>query len=419
MIPIMGIAFGNLLGAGLILPLLALLAEGEFGATPFQAALLSASYFAAQFLAAPWLGRLSDRFGRRPVLLASVAGTLASFLLFIASRGLGHWLDGLGLPLPVSGGLMVFYAARIVDGITGGNITIAQAYITDISGPETRAQNFGYLSGSLSLGFIFGPVLGGLLAGVSFAAPFIGASIVIGASLLLTFILLPETLSGDQRQTTVQGRNRFTALGRYAAQPTLRMILILGFLTILVFSTLPATFSLFAERVLFPDLDDTAAVARNVGLLLSIIGITSVITQFTLLKPLLARFGERRLLSAGTSAQALAMAGLTFLHSPILVGIGMMPFAFGRSVTDPSLQAMVTRFAGPQQRGEALGIFSAAQSLGFILGPVWGGALFQWLGPRWVYGVDALLMIGVLALTLVLAGMALPEPVEVVQTAGE
>ena len=175
LLPIFVIVFTNILGAGVILPILPLVAEGQFGATALQATMLASAYFAAQFIAAPWLGRLSDRYGRRPVLIVSQIGTILSFVLFSLAAPLGEVLDSAGLTLAISGGLIILYLARILDGITGGNITTAQAYITDVSTPETRAQSLGLISAAFSLGFIFGPAFGGLLAGYSLVAPFVGA----------------------------------------------------------------------------------------------------------------------------------------------------------------------------------------------------------------------------------------------------
>ncbi|NIP44188.1 MAG: MFS transporter, partial [candidate division Zixibacteria bacterium] len=158
------IIFTNILGAGVIIPILPLYAEGQFQGSVFQITLLSSVFFGAQFLAAPVLGRLSDQYGRRPVLILSQMGTVFAFLLFILAGPLGGLIDSLGLNLPLTGGMVMLFIARTLDGITGGNITTAQAYVSDITTDEQRAQGLGYLQAAFGVGFIFGPAFGGVLS---------------------------------------------------------------------------------------------------------------------------------------------------------------------------------------------------------------------------------------------------------------
>src|SRR5687768_12444029 len=156
--PIILIVFTNILGAGVILPILPLYAEGRFAGTILQITMLSTLFFGAQFIAAPVLGRLSDQIGRRPVLILSQVGTVISFILFIVAGPVGTQIDALGLDLRISGGMLMLYIARILDGITGGNITTAQAYVSDITPQEHRAQALGLIQAAFGVGFIFGPV---------------------------------------------------------------------------------------------------------------------------------------------------------------------------------------------------------------------------------------------------------------------
>jgi MFS transporter, DHA1 family, tetracycline resistance protein len=193
LLPISLIIFTNILGAGVILPILPLYAEGAFGGTILQITLLSTAFFAAQFVAAPILGRLSDRVGRRPVLIFSQIGTVISFVLFIFAAPLGRMIDGVGLALPLTGGMSMLYLARILDGITGGNITTAQAYISDVTPEEHRAQGLGLIQAAFGLGFIFGPAFGGILARYGSVVPFIGAAIITSITTLLTTFMLKES----------------------------------------------------------------------------------------------------------------------------------------------------------------------------------------------------------------------------------
>ena len=197
--PILLIIFTNILGAGVILPVLPLFAEGQFQGTIPQITLLSTTFFAAQFLAAPVLGRLSDRYGRRPVLLISQAGTVAAFVLFIFAGYLGRWIDGLGLGLPMTGGMVMLYVARALDGFTGGNITTAQAYVSDVTTERQRAQGLGLLQAAFGAGFIFGPAFGGVLSNFGPVVPFIGAAIITTGTLLLTLFTLEESHPPEER----------------------------------------------------------------------------------------------------------------------------------------------------------------------------------------------------------------------------
>ncbi len=384
LIPIFVIVFTNIMGAGVILPILPLVAEGQYGASVVQATLLAAVFFAAQFVAAPWLGRLSDRIGRRPVLIVSQVGTVLSFILFALAGPIGRSIDGLGLGLGISGGLIILYLARVLDGITGGNITTAQAYITDISTEETRAQSLGFISAAFGMGFIFGPAFGGFLAEVSLVAPFIGAAVITSGSVLLTTFMLKESLPPEERSSEIYGRARIP-IRQFLQDRTILLILIITFTVSISFSALQATFSLFTDRVVFPDVASSAQVARNVSLMLTLMGFAVVLTQVLLIKPLVTRFGERRVVILGQLTMAFAFVSMALVSSPVLVVLVLVPIAFGNGVSQPSLQSVITRFATPKTRGRLLGLFQSANSLAFIIGPIWSGLVFQTISPRAPY----------------------------------
>ena len=196
------IVFVDLLGFGLILPLLPFYAE-QYGAGKILIGLLVASYAAAQFLGAPVLGRLSDIHGRRPILLLSIAGTAAGFVLLGAAVPLAHWIEGVfGLQAAMTNALVVgiLFFSRILDGLTGGNISVAQAYITDITTRETRAKGLGLIGAAFGLGFIIGPAAGGLLSNFGFAVPAYAAAALATLNLTAVFFFLTESLSEERRQ---------------------------------------------------------------------------------------------------------------------------------------------------------------------------------------------------------------------------
>lgn len=406
-LPIFLIVFTNILGAGVIIPILPLYAKGEFGATDIQATLLASAYFGAQFIAAPWLGNLSDKFGRRPVLLISQLGTVFSFILFIFAPEIGALLGGPDLAIGISGGLLIVFSARILDGITGGNITTAQAYISDISTPENRTQALGMISAAFGAGFILGPAFGGLLSDISVRAPFIGAALITTGTFILTALILDESLPPERRGKSGSRSNRMS-LVEIRQISTLPILLMFGFFIMLAFSSLQSTFSLYADAVLFSGVVDTGRVARNIGLMLAFLGVVNVITQMSLLRPLVKRFGEQTLLVIGQFTLFLAFFLLPFFPTALGTTLLMAPLAFGRGITDPSAQSLVTRFGSDENRGQLLGTYQSAVSLGTIIGPMWSGFVFQNISPRATFWVASALLVPAVILALRLRSRPIP-----------
>ncbi len=192
----------DLLGFGLILPLLPFYAE-TYAATPLLVGLLTASYAAAQLIGAPLLGRLSDRYGRRPVLLVSIFGTLLGFLLLGVADPLGRALAaGAGPDVTNTVILTLLFISRVVDGLTGGNLTVAQAYITDVTDAQNRARGLGLIGAAFGLGFIFGPAAGGLLSGWGYAVPAFAAAALSALNLAAVAVFLPESLTPEARYSS-------------------------------------------------------------------------------------------------------------------------------------------------------------------------------------------------------------------------
>ncbi len=404
LIPALVIVFANLIGATIILPILPLFAVDQLGGTPFQAVLLDTAYYGAKFVAAPFLGRWSDRYGRRPILIISQSGTVFSFVLFILALPIGRLIDGAGLSLGMSGGLLMLYVARLLDGATGGNTIIAQAYVSDITSDDDRTQALGLLAASLGVGFIFGPAVGGFLAARwGMMAPFFGGAVIAAAALLLTIAMLPESLPVEKR-THSRGQQRRSSVGRQAlANPSFLLILAIGFIATLCFAAISPTFALYADRVLFAEISDAALIYRNVGLMFTLMGLTAAITQGVLIKPLVKRLGERRLVVVGQFALLSASLLIPLTANPILFVVGLLPFVFGYGLTDPALQALITRFGQADARGQLLGMYQSALSLAFIVGPIWAGFVFQRLAPQAVWWGTAVLFFPAFLLSLTLA----------------
>ena len=364
--------FVDLIGFGMVIPVLLLHAQESFGATDLQAILLLSSYSIGLVVAGPVLGRLSDAFGRRPVLIVSQFGTLAGFLI-----------------LGFANTLFLLYLGRIIDGISGGNITTAQAYINDITTEKNRARGFGLISAAFGAGFIVGPALTALIVSVTAAnpalapysqnAPFFVAALFSLTSILLTAVLLPESLPKEEREPL--GRSKEVKLGQKGLLdviklPDVRLILMFTIMTFLAFSLLQASFPFLARRNLFSDvrLEDAQ---RSIGLLLTWIGVVSVTTQIVFVGRLVKRFGERRLVNVAAFARVLAFLGIAFSRNPLAMAIVFIPFAASNAISQPSLQSILTRFSPPAMRGRVLGAFQSSNSLTLVIGPMLAGLLLQ------------------------------------------
>ena len=269
----------NLIGFGIIIPLLPFYAQ-TFGASPLAIGLLFASFSLGQLIAAPILGDLSDRWGRRPVLIFSLLGTVLSFGM-----------------LAIAKSLTMLFAARIVDGLSGGNITTARAYIADITTEENRAKAFGILGAAFGLGFIIGPALGGLFSRISYTAPIWAAAAITVLATLLAWFWLPETV---HRAHASGGAWR--ALADLSRRTNLRMLFSVDFAYWTAFAVYQTTFALFGARRFGFD-------AAHTGYLLSVFGFLGVLVQGVLVGPIAAALGEKQTLSIGLLSAALGWGG--------------------------------------------------------------------------------------------------------------
>ncbi len=368
--------FIDLLGFGLFLPSLVYWASAH-QASEAQIGLLQASYSLAQFVCAPIWGRLSDRFGRRPVMLISIAGTGVAYLAF-----------GFGGPL------WSLFAARTAAGIFAGNIGTAQAYVADITTPENRAKGMGMLGAAFGLGFTFGPPLGGEIAGTShFERPALFAAALCLINFALAAWSLPESHAG--LHVTKPRTSRLNALASALTNARLSALIVLFFVVTFAFANMEQALIL-ATRKLFQ------WSPRENGHLLGAVGILVIVMQGGLIGPLTKRFGERRLLFAGTLAMAGALAGLAAARTPSGYWLSMVPLALGNGLANPSLSTLLSKVSDPAERGQTLGLGQSASSLGRILAPIWAGWSFQHVAYSAPFATGAAVMLVAAALAWVL-----------------
>lgn len=373
LITILLIVFVGVVGGSLILPILPLYAQSHYHMTPAVITLLNSSFFAAQFIAGPYLGRLSDRRGRLPVLIVSQIGTALSFVMLAYAPSV-DWL----------------FAARILDGITGGNIIVAQAYVTDITPRDQRTQALGYIFAAFGVGFIVGPAVGGLLSAAYGAqAPYLVAAVAATLTVVLTWLTLPETVTPEQRQT-----ERMTprpALSMTAVLGNLPLLLILGlaFFGQFAFGLFQSTFALYSEAILFRGYP-AQRIALGVGLLYAAVGIGQVITQTVVLRPLLKRYGEAWLVVIGMTSRMIGLLIFAVITTPWLGPVGSIFFAMGMGLLMPPLQALATSAVSDDVRGGVLGIFQSTTSLAVIISTAIAGVIFAY-HPTLPYWLGALL----------------------------
>ncbi len=401
------IVLANTIGATVILPMLPLYVEKQFHATPLQSTLAIAMFYVAQIWAAPWLGKLSDRFGRRPILIISQIGTIVAYLMFFFASQLGPGLERLGLSLGLSGGLLVIYLARILDGLTGGNVSVAEAYASDISDDKSRTQALGLIGGAVGVGHILGPAFAVILSGYGLLAPIVGAAVMSAVTLVLTVVLLEESLTQEKRTAMKADLASEPARGLLSNRSVV-LVITTAFVIGAYIAAVMTSFSLYAERSLFPN-QPAEVVARNTGVVIVLMGLGVAFSQMLLVGPLTRRMGEQTAVILGGALLVVSAIGFGLASSAQTVAMPILAYAFGYSVAWPSLQSIMTRFGSKETIGKLLGLFQSAFSLALILAPIAAGLILQNIGPRAVFFDGAWLLGLALILAIVLGHIDLPQ----------
>ena len=377
--------FLDLLGFGLVVPFLPGVAR-DLGASPLTATLLGSAYSLMQFLFIPLWGRLSDRVGRRPVLLWSIAASVVGMTM-----------------LGFANTLLLLFLARLFSGMATANIAVAQAYIADITTPQTRARGMGMIGMAFGLGFILGPFIGGELGHFEFMgrqgplAAFAAATASL-VNLVFAWRVLPESLPTEKRQAAIamkanKERRRWTplnlaAIRRVTSVPGVGLSVLLSFLVTFFFSGMELTFRLFNEDVF-------GLTVAQTGRVFGFVGIIAALVQGGLIGRLTKRFGEARLINLGAWGLAFGFAALAASTLPgrtlglVVLMFGCAMIAAGNGLTVPSLSSYTSRRAGPEVQGVTLGVMQSLSALARAVGPPAGGLAYQFIAPWGPYGIGA------------------------------
>jgi DHA1 family tetracycline resistance protein-like MFS transporter len=359
LVPIFLIVSVDVLGLTIILPLLPFYAE-KFGASPSVVGLLVSTYAFCQLIAGPMLGRMSDHMGRRPLLLVSQLGTFIGFLILAYANAL--WL---------------IFLSRVIDGLTAGNLSLAQAYISDVTKPEDRAKSFALIGIAFGMGFLIGPGISGYLSQFSYQYPIFAAAALSATSILATYFLLPSTTPQAADGATPQ---KFTVLdwgnyARYFRQPGLAPLLWQFFAFTLAFSMFMTGFPLFAERRY--QWQGHPFGPKEVGYVYAYLGMLGVILQGGLIGRLVRTFGELTLVRAGFFLGMVGLAALGFTYSvPLLLLVAALSSS-GTGVIRPALTSLITQKADRSQQGVVLGLTQSLNSIAAIVAPAIGGLLID------------------------------------------
>lgn len=352
------IVFSDLLGFGLILPLLPYIGE-KYGANEFQIGILAATFSLFQFISSPVLGRLSDRYGRKKLLIISQIGSSLGYVL-----------------LAFSNSLPLIFLSRIIDGATGGNISIAQAYIADVTDDKSRARGMGLIGAAFGLGFIFGPLTGGFLSQFGFWVPSLFAAMVGLITVYLTSTTLKESINVKKASHSKKTSFSFSEFLHVIKSYPLGVISITFFLINTSFSVMQGNFALWIEHAF-------GFGPRESSLYFTYIGILGVLVQLKVLPYIIDKFHEVKIIQYSVLFMSLGLMLLPLAVNPFFLLIPLTLFPLSNGLANPSLQAFASEHVEKEEYGGVLGLLQAFGSLGRIVGPVMGGWIF------YVFGKDA------------------------------
>jgi MFS transporter, DHA1 family, tetracycline resistance protein len=377
------ITFINLVGFGVVLPVFPFFGT-MVDATPAQTTIAMGTYSFGQFVGAPLWGKLSDRYGRRPILIASLIGAFLSYIILAYSRDI--WTLGF---------------SRLFGGLMAGNIAAAFAYVGDITTPESRPKAMGMIGAAFGLGFIFGPAIGGLIVGNTpdmndFAIVGFASAGITAVAALAAIFYLPESLTDQRRAEAKTARAEFSTAQLLKAKPIVVALMALAVMVIGSAAMMETTLAFFAR-------DEFAWGPSNVGLAFGGVGLISAALQGGGAGPLAKRFGSAKLAIAGVCVYAAGLATLAVASfSAIMIG-GLAVMAVGLGLFNPAYQTLSSDQTDDGDRGMINGLTQGASSLGRVVGPAGSGAIYQSLGHHAPFGLGAVFMLLALGMAFYVA----------------
>ncbi len=375
------ITFINLVGFGIVLPVFPFFGN-LVGASPAETTLAMAAYSVGQFVGAPFWGKLSDKYGRRPILIACLIGAILSYLVMAHARDI--WTLGI---------------SRLICGLMAGNIAAAFAYVGDITTAENRPKAMGMIGAAFGLGFIFGPAIGGLIAGSTpdlrdFEIIGYASAAVTAVAVVAAIFLLPESLTAERRAEAHAASNDLSAWQLLRDKPVVWALMALTLFVIGSAALMETTIAFFAH-------DAFGWGPRDVGLIFAGVGIISAALQGGAAGPLARKYGSGPIAIAGVVTYGFGLAGLAFAYNEAIMIAALAILAVGLGLFNPAFQTLTSDQTNDGDRGMVMGLTQGASSLGRVIGPSVSGALYQGVGQRSPFGIGALVMLLALAAAII------------------
>ncbi|WP_187639545.1 MFS transporter [Paraburkholderia podalyriae] len=371
MAPLFGVVAIDAIGMGVILPLLPFYSQ-HFGASPFALGALVAIFSLGQFIAAPMLGRLSDRFGRKGVLLGSQTGTFVSLVL-----------------LACAGNLLIVFLARILDGITSGNLSVASAYAVDHSSPQNRRRAIGLVSAAVGVGMMVGPSLSAGLSRISISAPILAAALLSALSATVNVIFLP----GDDKSAPGKGKRQVLSLWRTLRSPGAAPVLLVLALFYFGFSMYVSQFALFLQAHYV--WNGAAFGPREVGYIFTASGAINIIVQTVAMKKLDEVIPENLLAAVSLPLFSIGLSIFNFLPGLAPLAVGLVMASVGTAMTRPTLMAALSMTSSPQQQGAIMGLNTSLMAVCNVIAPLVAGALIDHgLYFGWAFAIASIMAAG-------------------------
>jgi DHA1 family tetracycline resistance protein-like MFS transporter len=398
----------DFLGFGLIIPLLPFYVP-DYEHNPMKVTLIFSVFSICQFIGAPVLGALADRYGRRPVLIFSQLGSAAGYVL-LGVASMPGWDPTTRLAL--------VYLSRVIDGFTGGNVSTAQAYISDVTTSENRAKGMGVLGAAFGIGFSVGPFLGGVLGAHNVAWPAYAAAVAAFVAAVVTFLRLPE--SRVHKPTEARFWLHPSNFAPVFRRPVVSQLLMISFVSMAAFVMMESTVGLFLARHYGKDQWSEQEAARHTGWFFGYVGLVIVIVQGGLIGRLTKRIGEWPLAIAGAVCVVAGMGfyiGAAWTPTLVMLGLAGAVNALGRSLQGPTLSSLLSKFSDPKEQGVVFGLYHGLSSMARVLGPILAGLtypLWRNTGQFWTAGAIVLVAAMWTALVRAQAGqptraVAMPE----------